>query len=266
MPTPIGATVAVQFSPDDQFAYEVRESDAVGPSFDDCEDAGLDGTLRSAGRVYTWEDVARAALAKLRATPTRWVEIGYGLPHLTTKDVETWELVGRCAHGHAMRREPTNPDHAVDLGCDAELVRYYPDKAPWAAPVDVDKERQDFIDAQDKEREDEDDETEAFDREDDGLTDPQRNQALVAALPEHNGWKAAWEYPGYIAFHRAGSPDVFATPDYHERGEISVEVHDRNGLLTTEHPNIVWPCAGRTPEAFMALMRPVLDAACGGQS
>ena len=34
------------------------------PSFDDCEAAGLDGTARG-GRVHTWEDVARAALAKL---------------------------------------------------------------------------------------------------------------------------------------------------------------------------------------------------------
>ena len=117
--TPVGAVVAVKFSPDDQFAREVRESDRlqwevryaempiacnptktatvtapsadeavemiqkgialpirvvyVGPvaprvpSFDDCEDAGLDGTLRTHSEPYTWEEVARAALAKIRS-------------------------------------------------------------------------------------------------------------------------------------------------------------------------------------------------------
>jgi hypothetical protein len=40
------------------------------PSFDDCHDVGLDGTLRDGSEPHTWEDVARAALAKLRATKT----------------------------------------------------------------------------------------------------------------------------------------------------------------------------------------------------
>lgn len=41
------------------------------PSFDDCEDAGLDGTVRDGKPPASWEDVARAALAKLRALSPR---------------------------------------------------------------------------------------------------------------------------------------------------------------------------------------------------
>jgi hypothetical protein len=51
-----------------------------------------------------------------------WLEVGYGLHNITAADIATWELVGHCARGHEMRRDPINHDHAVDLGCDAELA------------------------------------------------------------------------------------------------------------------------------------------------
>ena len=95
------------------------------------------------------------------------------------------------------------------------------------------------------------------------VSDAEANEQLVAALaalPAYNGWRAHWEYPGYVAFHRKGSPSVFATPDYHERGQISCEVEYSSGH---QRPldNAPWPRRGRTPEAYMAIMRPVLDKA-----
>lgn len=44
------------------------------PSFDDCEAVGLDGTIRTSAAPHTWEDVARAALAKLRAASPRTLD------------------------------------------------------------------------------------------------------------------------------------------------------------------------------------------------
>ena len=91
-------------------------------------------------------------------------------------------------------------------------------------------------------------------------SDAAMNAALardVAALPAHNGWTVAWEHPGYLAFYRKGSPSVLATPDYHERGQIAVEV--RYATQDVSHDDIAWPRDGRTPEGFLALVRPVLD-------
>jgi len=96
--------------------------------------------------------------------------------------------------------------------------------------------------------------------EDEDESDDKANGALVAALaalPRYNGWMIAWEYPGYVAFHRNGSPSVIATPDHHVTGMISVE-YDR-GVTTMSIPDIAWPVNGRTPESYMAIMRPVLD-------
>lgn len=89
------------------------------------------------------------------------------------------------------------------------------------------------------------------------VSDAEANEQLVAALaalPAYNGWRAHWEYPGFLAFHRKGSPSVSATPDYNARGQIQVEVDDR------PLPNVAWPREGRTPEGYMAVMRPVLDS------
>jgi hypothetical protein len=95
------------------------------------------------------------------------------------------------------------------------------------------------------------------------VSDAQANEQLVAALaalPAYNGWRAHWEYPGYVAFHRKGSPSIFATPDYHERGQISCEVEYSSGHQMPLD-NAPWPRKGRTPEAYMAIMRHVLDKA-----
>jgi hypothetical protein len=98
--------------------------------------------------------------------------------------------------------------------------------------------------------------------EDEDESDDKANGALVvalAALPRYNGWMIAWEYPGYVAFHRNGSPSVIATPDYHVTGMISVEVTTTDDGHTEPRPNVAWPREGRTPEGYMAVMRPVLD-------
>lgn len=91
------------------------------------------------------------------------------------------------------------------------------------------------------------------------VSDEQANEALVRALPAYNGWKAAWEYPGYLAFHRTGSDSVFATPDHNTRGEIAIDVQYPDGR-STSRPNIAWSRKGRTPEGFLALLAPVLDS------
>ena len=81
----------------------------------------------------------------------------------------------------------------------------------------------------------------------------------LQAMPAYNGWTVAWEYPGYLAFHRSGSPSVLATPDYYERGKIAVEVVHADGSSVAAG-DIAWPLKGRTPESYMAVMRPVLDS------
>lgn len=91
-------------------------------------------------------------------------------------------------------------------------------------------------------------------------------QRLVADLAEYglaqvaSPWTAAWEYPGYLALHREGYPSVFATPDYHERGQISIEVTLYDTGHTAPRDNIAWPLAGRSAASFLEALAPLLDS------
>ena len=87
---------------------------------------------------------------------------------------------------------------------------------------------------------------------------PLDGAALAKALPAYKGWTPAWEYPGYLAFHR-GDLSVFCTPDYHRPGMISIEVQNSDGTSVGGGRDIAWPMAKRTPASFMKLMRPVLE-------
>ena len=84
--------------------------------------------------------------------------------------------------------------------------------------------------------------------------------ALAEALPAYKGWTPAWEYPGFLAFHR-GDLSVFCTPDYHRPGTIAIDVQRSDGTSIGGGRDLAWPMEKRTPASFMKLMRPVLDAA-----
>ena len=84
--------------------------------------------------------------------------------------------------------------------------------------------------------------------------------ALAEALPAYKGWTPAWEYPGFLAFHR-GDLSVLCTPDYHRPGTIAIDVQRTDGTIVGRGWDRAWPMAKRTPASFMKLMRPVLDAA-----
>ena len=83
---------------------------------------------------------------------------------------------------------------------------------------------------------------------------------FAEALPSYKGWTPAWEYPGFLAFHRGGL-SVFCTPDYHRPGTIAIDVQRTDGTIVGDGWDRAWPMAKRTPASFMKLMRPVLDAA-----
>lgn len=59
------------------------------------------------------------------AKQDQWFEVGYGLVDVPA-DVTSYEVIGHCAHGHAMYRDPMSPDCAYDLGCDVVLVLQRP--------------------------------------------------------------------------------------------------------------------------------------------
>jgi hypothetical protein len=92
-----------------------------------------------------------------------------------------------------------------------------------------------------------------------GKPKPLDGAALAEALPAYKGWTPAWEYPGFLAFHRGGL-SVFCTPDHHRPGTIAIEVQNSDGTIVGSGRDLVWPMAKRTPASFMKLMRPVLEA------
>ena len=61
---------------------------------------------------------------------------------------------------------------------------------------------------------------------------PLDGAALAEALPAYKGWTPAWEYPGFLAFHRGGL-SVFCTPDYHRPGTIAIDVQRSDGGAVT---------------------------------
>ncbi len=86
----------------------------------------------------------------------------------------------------------------------------------------------------------------------------------LEALQPYKGWKAAWEFPGYLTFSNAEIPhiEVHCTPDHEGVPGIAFDVVDsRTGL---SHFDVVaqvlpWPLEGRTVESFMDIMWPQLD-------
>lgn len=94
-------------------------------------------------------------------------------------------------------------------------------------------------------------------------------ETFAESLPQHNGWKAYWEFPGYLMFRRPGFDfEVQCTPDHDgDLGSICVDVV--NPETSKRHPNFnyarhgsgasSWPFPNRSIESFMKLMIPILD-------
>lgn len=85
---------------------------------------------------------------------------------------------------------------------------------------------------------------------------------FVDRIPEHAGWKAYWEYPGYIRWTHADLEfSVFATPDHSTDGRISVDLTSDDGDLIASDitHEVAWDSRG-TPASYIEVMRPILDA------
>lgn len=83
---------------------------------------------------------------------------------------------------------------------------------------------------------------------------------LVAALPEYNGWRAAYEYPGYIHYaHPENSVVVCASSDFNGAGKLDIQIQTTVGDSFDDGENEPWPRAGRTAEKMFARLRPYLD-------
>ncbi len=87
--------------------------------------------------------------------------------------------------------------------------------------------------------------------------------AFVAKLPAHAGWRASWEFPGFVMWSKPGHDYILcATPDYHEDGKIAIEVQNRENGRHVEIEgvdDIDWPVSGRTPESYMERIPAMLD-------
>lgn len=82
---------------------------------------------------------------------------------------------------------------------------------------------------------------------------------FVARLPARNGWRAAWEYPGFIAWHHpVHDLTVHASPGWDSHDDIPVEVCRQNGETLNAFA-VAWPPGARTVEAYMSVVGPQLD-------
>ena len=83
---------------------------------------------------------------------------------------------------------------------------------------------------------------------------------LQAALPEHNGWRAAYEYPGYIHYsHPESDVIVCASSDFNGDGKLDIQIQTTDGRSFDDGENEPWPHEGRTAEKMFARIRPYLD-------
>lgn len=85
----------------------------------------------------------------------------------------------------------------------------------------------------------------------------------VEALAPYKGWKATWEFPGYLSFSHEGIPfELHCTPDH--EGQIGIAFDVVNASTGIQHFDVLaktlpWPMEGRTVESFMDVMWPQID-------
>lgn len=83
---------------------------------------------------------------------------------------------------------------------------------------------------------------------------------LLADLPEHNGWRATYEYPGFINYsHPDSDVMVCACSDFNGDAKLDIQIQTTDGRSFDDGENEVWPHEGRTPEKMFARIRPYLD-------
>jgi hypothetical protein len=90
--------------------------------------------------------------------------------------------------------------------------------------------------------------------------------AFVNVLPDYKGWTAAWEYPGYLAWHHKKlQAQVIAMPDWEtQEEEILIDLQDEAGERVVFGPRawdrvIPWPKSERNVETYMQRVAPMLD-------
>lgn len=86
------------------------------------------------------------------------------------------------------------------------------------------------------------------------------DRELQIDLPKYNGWRAAYEYPGYIHYsHPDGDVVVCATSDFNGDGKLDIQIQTAAGHSFDDGENNPWPHEGRTAEKMFARIRPYLD-------
>lgn len=95
---------------------------------------------------------------------------------------------------------------------------------------------------------------------------------LCRDLPEYNGWRATYEYPGFINYsHPDTDLNICATSDWDgEPGTLDVQVQTMDGWVSpaphggfSGGGKVEWPLVGRTSALMFALLKPFLDEYTG---
>ena len=86
------------------------------------------------------------------------------------------------------------------------------------------------------------------------------DHVLQAALPEYKGWRAAYEYPGYIHYSHPDSDIlVCASSDFNGDAKLDIQIQTTDGRSFDDGENELWPHAERTAAKMFARLRPYLD-------
>lgn len=90
---------------------------------------------------------------------------------------------------------------------------------------------------------------------------PVPDSELQAALPEHNGWRSTYEYPGFINYsHPDSDVEVCAASDFNGDAKLDIQIQTADfGKSLDDGENAPWPHEGRTAEKLFARIRPYLD-------
>lgn len=89
---------------------------------------------------------------------------------------------------------------------------------------------------------------------------PVSDRHLADALPEHAGWRAAYDYPGFINYtHPDSAVMVCACSDFNGDGKLDIQIQTADGQSFDDGENDPWPPQVRTAEALFARLRPYLD-------
>lgn len=82
-------------------------------------------------------------------------------------------------------------------------------------------------------------------------------QDFGGKLRDYNGWVFDYEYPGYLVYHQGGGDlDVYFTPDWDEKGSVSIQINKDGDEVYSEGISYVAPLK---PSALFRIVRPYLD-------